>query len=170
MVKKRTACTRIVSSLVAAATLAVVGAAPAQANIPPVGSEFQIKTVFEGAFMCVSSEMKDASTYALVPCDREAANQHWKRTPNGRGIVSVATGNCLATDSIGGALCKHGKPGAEPWHQGRYGRVWRKGGDSITKTFWHTFRHNFHGPVLGFLTRTNGTTPEETGFFAFDMV
>ncbi|MEU8913993.1 hypothetical protein [Streptomyces nigrescens] len=168
MTKKRSFPTRLILSLVSAATLAAVAASPAQANIPPVGNEFQIKTVFEGTFMCVSSEKKDAVLHALVSCDREDVKQRWKRTPNGRGIVSVATKECLAETSIGAEWCKRQPPVSEPWHQGRYGRVWKKG--SISKTFWLPFRHDFFGPVLGFAERGNGTTPEDAGFFAFDMV
>ncbi|MGV4927929.1 RICIN domain-containing protein (plasmid) [Streptomyces sp. BHT-5-2] len=167
---EKSARTRLALSLVSAATLAMVAASPAQANIPPVGTEFQIKTAFEGKLVCVSSHKTDARNYALVDCDRDDANQHWKRTSNGRGIVSVTTGECLADNSISSAICKHRQPVAEAWHQGRYGRVWHQGRDSITKTFLRTSRHNTQGAVLGFQTSTNGTTPQGAGFFAFDMV
>jgi hypothetical protein len=163
--------TRLVLAVAAVATLAGVTAGPAQANIPPTGTEFQIKTAFEGSMLCVSSDKKDAATWALVPCDREDIKQHWKRSPSGRNIVSVATKQCIATHSLVSDMCKHGRdPQGEPWQQGRYGRVWRKGDNSITKTFFEPIAHQFHGPVLGFVGTTNGVTPERAGFFAFDTV
>ncbi|MFZ3562885.1 hypothetical protein ACOKM5_43920 [Streptomyces sp. BH097] len=153
-----------------AGVLATGAASSAQATIPPAPKAFQIKTVFEGKMMCVSSHKTDAVNWGLVDCDRDDTGQHFKRASNHRGIQNVSTGKCIAENPGMDAVCRAGKEVGTPWKQDRYGRVFKQGDNSITRLYFHVFRHNSQGPVLGFKGTTNDVTPEETGYFAFDAV
>ncbi|MEV0925477.1 ricin-type beta-trefoil lectin domain protein [Streptomyces spongiicola] len=155
-------------SLCASAALVTGFAAPAGADVPAVGTAFQIKTAFDGAMLCVSSRETDAATYALVPCDSADSAQQWQLTPNGSAIKSLSTGKCLASGSIERSLCQPAY--GHPWQEDRNGRVSRQEDNSITRTFWKAFKHNSYGNVMGFATSANGTTPSQAGFFAFDPI
>ncbi|MGW8981357.1 hypothetical protein ACWGQ9_01700 [Streptomyces parvus] len=155
-------------SLCASAALVTSVAAPAGADVPGVGTTFQIKTAFDGTMLCVSSREADAATYALVPCDSTAAAQQWQLTPNGSAIKSLSTGKCLARGSVERSLCR--SPYGHPWQEDKNGRVFRQEDNSITRTFWDPFKHNSHGNVLGFSMRSDGSTPQGAGFFAFDPI
>ncbi|MFF7335877.1 hypothetical protein ACFZAT_00925 [Streptomyces sp. NPDC008163] len=160
--------TRGAVSLCASAALVTAVGAPAGADVPAVGTTFQIKTAFDGAMLCVSSREADAITYALVPCDSTDSAQRWQLTPNGSAIKSLSTGKCLASGSIERSLCR--SPYGHAWQEDKNGRVSRQEDNSITRTYWSPFKHNSHGNVLGFQVRGNGTTPEQAGFFAFDPI
>ncbi|MEU3002629.1 hypothetical protein ABZ684_34645 [Streptomyces sp. NPDC006995] len=160
--------TRSAVSLGASAALVAGVAAPAGADVPAAGTTFQIKTAFDGTMLCVSSRATDAATYALVPCDSTDSAQHWQLTPNGSAIKSLSTKKCLASGSFERSLCR--SPYGHPWQEDKNGRVFRQEDNSITKKFWSPFKHNSHGNVLGFSTRSDGTTPPGAGFFAFDPI
>ncbi|MBK3533618.1 ricin-type beta-trefoil lectin domain protein [Streptomyces sp. MBT56] len=160
--------TRCAVSVCASAALVGVAAVPAGADVPAVGTTFQIKTAFDGTMLCVSSQETDTVTYALVSCDSTNRAQQWQLTSDGREIKSLATGKCLASGSIERSTCRNLY--GHPWQEDKNGRVSRQEDNSITRTFWRPFKHNSFGNVLGFVRPSNGTTPDGLSLFAFDPI
>ncbi|WP_260826448.1 RICIN domain-containing protein [Streptomyces sp. 15-116A] len=163
---------RTALTVAAAALLPTIAAAPAQADIPDKGDTFVISTFFEGKILCATTRQDPIGTpvHPLVPCSTNAPEQQWKRTDSGRFFQNVASGICLDNRYRKKKECDFTSSGPSVWQQDALGRVWKPGGNSITKTFWAPIRHLTYGPMIGWSRRSNGTLPDDAAPFHLGVV
>ncbi|WP_328315391.1 hypothetical protein [Streptomyces sp. NBC_00388] len=173
MLLKKRSCARAAFILAGAAALAATTLAPANADIPPAGTTFQIRTQFEGKAMCAEEPKPNDFGVLFYPfshCDKRNPYQKWRLSKNGEGIQNIQSKICLHDHQYLAKHCVSVPRGKLAWKQDGKGHVFRQDGDAITRKFWYVIPHNYKGLIMSFQRTTNNTVPSNAGTFTFPTV